>query len=257
MALLIDGYNLLYAAGIVASGIGPGTLERARNALINFVATSIDPQELPHTVVVFDAKDPPPGRPRSTTHRGLTVRFAAGYEDADTLIEELIQADFSPRQLVVVSSDHRIQRAARRRRATPIDSDKWYARLVEQLRQRRAASEPIDVRPKLPLSEAEVERWLAEFGDLPLMEWEKELQEEEQRGEQSQRAPSAAQPADDAAPPAAPSEKDRIDVGEIESPFPPGYGDDVLRETLEELNEDVDLSNPFPPGYGEDLLEEK
>ena len=30
MALVIDGYNLLHASGILGRGIGPGSLERSR-----------------------------------------------------------------------------------------------------------------------------------------------------------------------------------------------------------------------------------
>ncbi len=76
---------------------------------------------------MFDAADAPPGLPRTLEHRGLTVRFAAKSGSADELIEELIRADSAPRRLMVVSSDHRLQRAARRRKATAIDSDVWYA----------------------------------------------------------------------------------------------------------------------------------
>ena len=43
------------------------------------------------TTVVFDARDPPPDRPREYQWHGMTVRYAVGYEDADTLLEELIQ----------------------------------------------------------------------------------------------------------------------------------------------------------------------
>ena len=112
MPLLIDGYNLLNATGIVGRG-GPSSLGRSRLALLNFLAASIDPQELPHTTVVFDAHDPPPGLPRVVQHGPLLVRFAARNQTANQLIEELIRADSAPRRLVVVSSDHEIQRAAR------------------------------------------------------------------------------------------------------------------------------------------------
>ena len=90
MAILIDGYNLLHVTGIVGRGIGPGTLERSRSALLNFIAASVDLDELPQTTVVFDAKQAPPGLPRTIEHGGLTVRYASDYEEADDLIEELI-----------------------------------------------------------------------------------------------------------------------------------------------------------------------
>ena len=139
MSLVIDGYNLMYVAGILGRGTGPGSLQRSRLALLNFLAASLDPRELPHTTVVFDSHDAPWGLPRSLQHRGITVRFAAQYEEADDLIEELIGTDSAPRRLVVVSSDHRIQRAARRRRAKAADSDVWYAELVRSAARARAS----------------------------------------------------------------------------------------------------------------------
>ena len=123
MAILIDGYNLLYAAGIRAETAPPHTLERSRSALLNFVAAAVDPEELCRTTVVFDAANAPPGLPDRRSHRGILVLFARKHDTADALIEELIAAEDAPRRLTVVSSDHRIQRAARRRRATAIDSD--------------------------------------------------------------------------------------------------------------------------------------
>ena len=42
MALLIDGYNLLHASGILGRGVGPGGLERSRLALLNFVAERVE-----------------------------------------------------------------------------------------------------------------------------------------------------------------------------------------------------------------------
>ena len=76
MSLIIDGYNLLNAVGITGRGPGPSSLERSRTALLNFLAGMIDPAELPHAIIVFDAREAPPGLPRTVRHRGLMVRFA-------------------------------------------------------------------------------------------------------------------------------------------------------------------------------------
>jgi predicted RNA-binding protein with PIN domain len=146
MSLLVDGYNLIYAANIVGRGIGPRGLERARQALLNTLAAALPDAERARTVIVFDAAAAPPGLPRQVTHQGMLVRFAAGYESADELLEELIVADSAPKRLTVVSSDHRVQRAARKRRAQAIDSDVWFAEL-----QRQRKAQP--VKPDAPLGE--------------------------------------------------------------------------------------------------------
>lgn len=243
MPLIIDGYNLLNSVGITGRGSGPGGFERSRAALLNFLAESLDAEEAAQTTVVFDAAASRPGLPRVLEHRGLKVRFAAGYPDADTLIEELIQADTTPRRLTVVSSDHRLQRAARRRKAAAIDSDVWYRRLVE--RRRRQASPPAaPARPPLPLSEAEVRRWLDEFGGEEA--FDKLLAEEAAETPGAAEQPDPGEPHAATGPP--PDKLSPREAAEIGNPFPPGYAEDLTDEPL-----DDDLSNPFPPGYGEDL----
>lgn len=164
MALIIDGYNLLHAAGILGGGVGPGGLERSRLALLNFVAESIDAADLHTTTIVFDARHAPSGLPSELAHREMTVRFAAGYESADDLIEELIRMDSAPRRLTVVSSDHRLQRAAHHRRAKAIDSDRWYSDVLRRRAARDARSSPAAVKPSQPAA-GEVEFWLRQFAD--------------------------------------------------------------------------------------------
>jgi hypothetical protein len=228
MSLLIDGYNLLYAAGIVGRGIGPGGLERSRLALLNFLAESLDSQEIAQTTVVFDAADAPPGLPRECKHRGISVRYSAGYEDADALLEELIRADSAPRRLTVVSSDHRIQRAARRRRARAVDSDVWYAEIAQGRSDRQQASPAPPAKPPVPLSEQEVRHWLDRFG-----------------GEES-LAQLAKEPLTDLRPASegesTPDKPPPDEAAEIGNPFPPGYAEDLLKELHDDAPDD-----PLPP----------
>src|SRR4051812_39982061 len=140
MALLIDGYNLLNVTGIFGQE-GPGTeLHRTRVALLNFLSESIDDRERKGTTIVFDAAGAPPGLPRSMKHEGITVHFAQGHADADEMIEELLEQYRAPRSLVVVSSDHRVQRAARHVGARFVDSEEWYSERVAICRERRAAA---------------------------------------------------------------------------------------------------------------------
>ncbi|MBX3434995.1 MAG: NYN domain-containing protein [Pirellulales bacterium] len=199
MALLIDGYNLLHAAGIFGRGKGGASLHRSREAMLRFLAATIDDAERPRTTVVFDASDAPPGLPRRTTHAEMTVHYASDYRDADELIEQLIALDDAPRSLVVVSSDRRIQRAARRRRCSSIDSDQWYAMQVRR-RLHAGRSAPDVLKRVGEPTEAEVAYWVRRFAaDL-----------------NEPPGPTPSSPA--GGPPAA----NPLD------PFPPGYGDDLF-----------------------------
>lgn len=170
MAILIDGYNLLHVTGIFTSATGPGSLQKLHAKFIQFLATALDPADAPHTEVVFDSKGRHSGSRRMLRIGDLTVHYAARDEDADTYIAELIASHSTPRRLVVVSSDHQIQRTARRRRAKAIDSHVWYAELMKSWRERgRPAQANEDAKPPVPLSPSEVSQWLEVFhvNDLP------------------------------------------------------------------------------------------
>ncbi len=214
MPLLIDGYNLLNATGIVGRGPGATSLQRSRLALLNFLAAAIDPCELPHTTVVFDAHDAPPGLPRVVQHGPLAVRFAPKNQTADDVIAELIHADSAPRRLLVVSSDHQVQRAARRRRAKAVDSEIWYAELLRARRQREEESSDALPRPPVPLLAEDVGYWLRQFGgESQLTDFVLALET---------KTPSKAQ--------AETLAGDRSEEPPFDNPFPPGYGEDLLRD---------------------------
>ncbi len=163
MPLLIDGYNLLHATGLFGRGQGPGGFERSRQALLDFLAATLDESERNRTTIVFDSVDAPPGLPARWNQAGIEVRFARGYASADELLEELIAADHAPRRLVVVSSDHRVQRAARRRRAVPMDSDHWHVAMLERRAARSSPEQGKSPGPAAAATPAEMEFWLAEF----------------------------------------------------------------------------------------------
>ncbi len=202
MMILIDGYNLLHAIGIAERTVGPGTLDRARKALLGFLTKFLDASERASTTIVFDSQDAPPGLPREYHHDGMTVRYATGYESADELLEELIQTAPTPRQTTVVSSDHRVQRAATRRRAKAVDSEVWYEAVRAPRATSTTPSPPTPHKPHHTLSDAEVDHWLAEFGDIVIDEL---IPNTETLSE---------------------SEVPQL----IDNPFPPGYGEDLLEE---------------------------
>ena len=152
--------------------------------------------ERAHTTIVFDAAGAPPGLPQRFLHEGIGVEFARDPGNADELLEKLIAADDAPRKLMVVSGDHRVQRAARRRRAQAIDSDRWWAELCAQRHRQGAKRPPFPQKPSGPPSASEVEYWTGQFGDSL----------EEGRGQGQTPAPR----------------------NELENPFPPGYGEELL-----------------------------
>ena len=211
MATLIDGYNLLHATGILGRNVGPRTLERARNALIGFLAASLPESERADTTVVFDAKNGPPGLPRELHLRGIRVLYAVGYPDADGLLKELICADSAPRRLVVVSSDHQVQRAATRRRAKTIDSERWYADVCRQRRKRDLAEPAADDRPTPADTEADSAYWVKAFSELA----DHDALEPASAGagflEENGRKP------------------DETDI-DLANPFPPGYAEELLAD---------------------------
>jgi len=134
--ILIDGYNLLHASGVFGD-YGRTPLEASREALLDWLAEVLSEAQRQRTTIVFDARNAPPGIPRTATKHGFTIRFAPRDKEADDLLETLIRQHTSPRTLTVVSSDHRLHRAARRRKAKAVDSDRW----VSAIRHRSVADQ--------------------------------------------------------------------------------------------------------------------
>jgi hypothetical protein len=123
----------------------------------------------------------------------------------------------------VVSSDHRIQRAARRRKARAVDSEVWYAEVLRQ-RSERSHRPAAPLGPPHPPVAAEVARWLERFGGEAIVE---QLIEEERN------AAAAPQPSKQAAPRRGrPAKEDGAPdkPATLENPFPPGYGEDLLAD---------------------------
>jgi len=142
MLILIDGYNVI--APVAAPGRRPtGTLGTSdwlrvqRQRLIDLLVRHLDESLRSQTTVVFDAAGANAkalarlGLESITVDRGIQIEFSVEYDEADDRLEELILQHSSPKRLTVVSSDHRIQAAAKRRGATAIDSEVWLQRLTE------------------------------------------------------------------------------------------------------------------------------
>ncbi|MCA9062413.1 MAG: NYN domain-containing protein [Planctomycetaceae bacterium] len=130
--LIIDGYNLMHAAGYARPRYGPGDLEQQRNRFVRHLLSLVRPDLLADLTVVFDAFASSGDQKTALHDTAATVVFAAPGTDADSDIEERLAGHSSPRQVVVVSSDHRIQKAAHRRRAKCVDSEVFWKQLTTE-----------------------------------------------------------------------------------------------------------------------------
>src|SRR5262245_2121280 len=159
---LVDGYNLIHAMGLLPPRVGPGGLEKARRALLGLLAGTFG-EEASAVTVVFDARQAPPGADAAQIAHGIRVQFAVGGREADEVIEELIQQASAPKSLSVVSDDHRLQQAARRRQARSVGCGDFLDLLKAK---RKECRRPAPDEKHGHASGAETAHWLEAFGDL-------------------------------------------------------------------------------------------
>ena len=167
MRTLIDGYNLMFAGGLMGRKFGPEGFRKVRQRFLNDLAATLDPVDAHMTTVVFDANDAPGHVPASARHKGIAVLFAVDHDSADEQIEALIAHHSSPKTLTVVSSDHRIQRAATRRKAKVLSADEFLTQLDARKGRSKATSAALEepARPEAPDAQ-EAAFWLEEFREL-------------------------------------------------------------------------------------------
>ncbi|MDA8564196.1 NYN domain-containing protein [Mariniblastus sp.] len=199
MPTIIDGYNLIFTCGLEGKKRTPQSLEKARYRLISTVAAKSSDNKRSATTIVFDAKRLPIKETSAdSVVDGIRILYAVDYEDADTLIEELIAACSIPKKLTVVSSDHRLQTAATRRKATAIDSDVWYDRLLSGPTKNLGNDRPTHHNEKQSdIQSLQAIDWAREFGAV-------ELNDPETSDDSTTNTET---------PPF--------------NPFPPGYGEDL------------------------------
>lgn len=158
--LIIDGYNLMHAAGLARANYGPGDLARQRHELLVRLARLLTSDERKRCTVVFDAIDAPPNLNGRFKQDEMVVQFAKPGHEADEVIEALIIQHSAAKRLMIVSSDHRLQTAIRRRKGIAVDSEIFLKQLESP--QRRDQPKPhasTDSRN----SEADLDFWLREF----------------------------------------------------------------------------------------------
>ncbi|MCA8983011.1 MAG: NYN domain-containing protein [Planctomycetaceae bacterium] len=173
--LIIDGYNFLHAAGMFPRRVDGITLENARKRLARFLEARLSPGERDRTTIVFDVRRNRSEVPPREFVSRMTILNAVEHADADSLIEQLIQEHAVPKQVLVVSSDHRLHRAARSRQARAIDSEQFHEQMQQRLPRHRPQQHtrsrytPLD-QPTLPesttTSSEEVAHWERRIREL-------------------------------------------------------------------------------------------
>ena len=163
MPFLIDGYNLLFTLGLTSRHWGPHALEKSREDLLAWIEQALDEQSAA-VRIVFDGRQGFRSQAVSRRPSGLEVHFAT-QQLADDAIGDLIRKESNPRALTVVSSDHRVQEAARRRGCSAWDS----AELIDWILERGSPEPPKPVsqesKPETT-SDEDTAHWLREFGAI-------------------------------------------------------------------------------------------
>jgi hypothetical protein len=158
LPVVIDGNNLLFAAREIEAAGPPVT----RAMLCKRVGLWAERHKI-HVRIVFDGAKPPAPTARLISHRAVQVSFSGIARTADEVIIKYLSDYSAARRLRVVSSDHAIARAARRRRAKSIESDKFWRRIRRELVVRfMEEQEPIEKKEGLRPDARAV--WLREFG---------------------------------------------------------------------------------------------
>lgn len=159
LVLIVDVFNVLHQTGVLPPELAgmelvdlAWALERSRYAGRA-------------AVLVCDGVRPGVGHtgPSQTRIGEARVLYAGAGRDADTEIEKLIESSSFPGRLLVVSSDKRIGRAARRRKSPWMKSDRFLEEIAEDFDRREREPLPKWVH-EIPLSPGAVDEWLETFG---------------------------------------------------------------------------------------------
>ncbi|WP_165244330.1 NYN domain-containing protein [Paludisphaera soli] len=169
MRWLIDGYNVMHAAGVVDSKMGRHRFRDARQRFLDHLARSLG-ELAGETTVVFDANQPPADFPVESVYRGITVIFALADASADARIERILARHSTPKALTVVSNDREVRKAATSRKARAVKADDFLDRMPTLAYEKRPAivpgPDPEAVRDAPVLDEAERAYWQEVFGAI-------------------------------------------------------------------------------------------
>lgn len=150
MPYLIDGHNLVPAAGLRLDSIDDETELLSRlQAFCRLTRAKVE--------VFFDGA--PPGFPSNRIMGPVKAHFIRKGSSADSAIEtRLVDLGKGARNWTVVSSDRRVQNAAKSAHATVLASNEFAYKMASML----AASDKKSP-PDPPLSQQQVDEWMRRF----------------------------------------------------------------------------------------------
>ncbi len=164
---------MLFATGMLQPHSDSTALAASRQRLMELLVAQLSERLLSSTTIVFDAKDAPKHLPAELQYRGMRILFARDHREADDLLEELMEREPQPQSLRLISSDRRLQKAAKRRRIVIDECMDWYERVRDgdaetcgksaRQRQRASGAESIE-EPSIAFDDHDLNEWYAAFG---------------------------------------------------------------------------------------------
>ena len=179
MPFVIDGNNLIYALREVGIEVDRGGLFRLLSRFIRSRKNLISENTSRKAVMlVFDGPAPYGPLAKQFEDDYIDVKFAPA-STADKMIMEYISTDSAPRLLTVVSTDHEIRAAAKRRRCKSKTSEEFARTLLRMLQKppKRTPTEPPEKR--IGLTPDQARAWLKDLNIPYDREEDDELENEE------------------------------------------------------------------------------
>lgn len=166
MAIIVDGYNVIFAIVHHPVNYASGECERLRTELLDRLEryrTYLDDG----ITVVFDGGPGGAHLARLQHHGGLTVIFSDPESDADAEIKGLVRESSGSRDLTVVTDDRGLARHVRRLKAK-VQSTEVLLRRLRRVEEQDGTQDE-EAEPSCKYSgppRSDVDGWVEVFGDL-------------------------------------------------------------------------------------------
>jgi len=176
LALIVDGYNVIFAMVRHPLRYDSGECERLRTGLLERLERyrTLTGEEI---TVVFDGGPGGAHLARLQHFGGLTVIFSDPESDADAEIKRLVRESTGARELRVVTDDRRIAAGVRRFGAKISSTDDLLRKMGRA--EKRQGVEAEQAEPSYRPADYEVDDWVAAFGEVDEQELDDEEDEED------------------------------------------------------------------------------